>query len=67
VAKIVGAKTESDVGLSENPMSVRFECGTCEYFRRGTCDNQNPKLKGRKVESAWCCNLYDHDGMRVIV
>ena len=65
-AKIVGAKTDSEVGLSENPMKVAFECGTCEYFERGTCHNKNPNLKGRKVEASWCCNLYDHDGMRVI-
>jgi hypothetical protein len=65
--KIVGAKTQSEVGLAQNASGIAFQCGTCEYIDRGTCRNPNPKLNGRQVQSAWCCNLYDHPGMKVIV
>lgn len=65
--KIIGAKTQSEVALSRNPDGVHFQCGTCEYIKSGVCQNPNPKLNGRKVETSWCCNLYDHSGMKVIV
>jgi len=55
------------VGLAQNAKGVPFQCGTCEYFDRGTCRNRDPELEGRKVGSEWCCDLYDHEGMRVIV
>lgn len=55
------------VGLAENASGVQFQCGTCEYFDSGTCRNAHPKLQGRPVKPEWCCNLYDHDGMRVVV
>jgi hypothetical protein len=31
------------------------------------CHNPNPKLYGTKVEPEWCCNLYDHKGMKTII
>lgn len=55
------------VGLAENANGVRFHCGSCEYFDNGTCHNKNPKLNGREVKAEWCCNLYDHPGMRIVV
>lgn len=55
------------VGLSDNTSGAAFKCGTCEYFGDGKCHNPNPKLDGRKVEKTWCCNLYSHKGMKVIV
>lgn len=65
--RIIGAKSQSEVGLAQNAAGTMFQCGTCEYFDRGVCHNENPKLKGRSVKSEWCCNLYDHSGMKVIV
>lgn len=64
---VVGAKSASEIGLAQNAPGVDFHCRTCEYIKAGTCTNPNPKLNGRKVEPDWCCNLYDHDGMKVIV
>ena len=64
---IPGAKTASQIGLSQNVKGVPFKCGTCEYFDRGICHNPNPKLQGRAVQADWCCNLYDRKGMKVIV
>lgn len=55
------------VGLADNTEGYSFQCGTCEYFDDGTCHNPHPKLNGRKVEPKWCCNLYDHAGMKTIV
>lgn len=57
------------VGLAENRQGVPFRCGTCEYFDfgPGTCHNPHPKLRGKVVKPEWCCNLYHHPGMRVIV
>lgn len=58
------------VGLAENPQGVPFRCGSCEFFGRkkpGHCDNPDPELQDRKVEPHWCCDLYRHPGMRVIV
>ena len=54
------------VGLADNG-TVRFECGTCEYFKNDTCHNPHPKLYKKHVERLWCCNLYDHEGMSVII
>lgn len=59
-------KDGSPIGLADNA-GIRFECGTCEYIRNGVCTNPDPRLKNRNVEQHWCCNLYDHAGMRVIV
>ncbi len=53
------------VGLAESPAA--FQCATWEYYKSGVCQNKNPKLNGRNVEPEWCCNLYSHDGMKVIV
>lgn len=55
------------VGLAQNPAGVTFHCGSCEYFKRGKCGNPNPKLNGRRVDPVWCCDLYEHAGMKVIV
>lgn len=59
------------VGLSENPAGVPFQCGTCEYYGKDVqpdqCGNRHPKLYGRHVETAWCCNLFDRDDMKVII
>lgn len=62
-------KTNTDdraVGLADNG-SRRFHCGNCEYFDKGTCHNDHPKLSGKSVKPQWCCNLYDHPGMKVII
>lgn len=55
------------VGLSENRPGVHFRCGTCEFYDGGTCHNKHPSLDGTQVEARWCCNLYHHTGMKVIV
>ncbi len=60
-------REDAVVGLTQNAAGVKFQCGTCEYFKDGVCRNINPELYGREVKAEWCCNLYDHDGMRVIV
>lgn len=54
------------IGLAENG-GVTFQCGTCEYFEDGVCQNPDPRLNGEKVEHEWCCNKYDRDGMRTII
>lgn len=54
------------IGLVDNG-TVQFMCGTCEYFSNGICHNPHPKLYKTPVQPMWCCNLYDHDGMRVII
>ncbi len=56
-----------DVSLCANPPGVPFQCGTCNYFEQGTCSNPDPKLSGRPVQPDWCCDLYDHQGMQVVV
>lgn len=55
------------VGLAQNKPGVKFQCGTCYWFDAGTCRNRNPDLNGVHVEAVWCCNLYHHDGMKIIV
>lgn len=55
------------IGLVENKGDIRFECGTCQFFRDGVCYNSHPKLNKRHVQDEWCCNLYRHPGMRTIV
>jgi hypothetical protein len=66
--KIKGAKSRSEVGLAQNAGGVAFKCGTCEYFTdHEYCSNPNPEINGRTVRPEWCCNLYDHPGMKVIV
>lgn len=65
-----GKKPQSNapVGLADNSASGEpFQCGTCEYFDAGVCHHDNPKLNGRQVQPTWCCNLYDHDGMKHIL
>lgn len=59
--------TATPIGLAENPRGTAFSCGTCEYFSKGTCQNDNPKLTGKRVEPEWCCNLFDRSGMKVII
>ena len=60
-------KTDSrSVGLADNG-HVKFQCGTCEYFEAGVCHNKHPKLMGVQVNDNWCCNLYDHDGMKTVI
>lgn len=58
---------DSPVGLAQNAEGVPFQCGTCEYFEDGTCHNPHPKLEGQQVQPEWCCNLYDHDGMKHVI
>lgn len=68
--RITGARSQSEIGLAANADGVHFQCGTCKYFEPegdGICRNPNPKLHDREVERHWCCNLYDHKGMRVLV
>jgi hypothetical protein len=55
------------VGLVENPAGMGFRCGTCEWFDSGYCRNGNKAIKDMKVDAFWCCNLYDNDGMKIIV
>lgn len=55
------------IGLVENPDDVPFQCATCDYFDDGICDNPRAKLHGKPVEGRWCCDWYDHPGMRVII
>ena len=64
---ITGAKSDSEIGLAKNATGIAFRCGTCKYFDHGKCYNPNPKLDGRKVGAYWCCNLYDHKGMEVVI
>lgn len=52
------------IGLARNPKGVAFRCGTCEYFSRGLCKNDDPKLHNQEVDAQTdCCDLYDHTGM----
>lgn len=60
-------REEAVIGLSSIPGGVKFQCGTCEYFKDDTCRNINPRLYGRTVKAEWCCNLFDSPGMKVIV
>ncbi len=60
-------KDGSEIGLAQNAPGVHFQCRTCKFDDNGTCRNPNPKLDGRKIKPHWCCNLYDHEGMKVIV
>lgn len=53
------------IGLAENPRGLEFQCGTCEYFEDGLCKNADPRLLNQKVQASWCCNRYDHPGMKV--
>lgn len=62
-----GKTDHTIVGLADNAKGVPFRCGTCEYFEDGVCHNKNPKLDGRSVKPEWCCNLYEHDGMKIVV
>ena len=55
------------IGLAENARGVTFQCGTCEYFDRSVCHNPDPKLHRKPVERQWCCDLYEHPKMRVII
>lgn len=68
IGELRGDKPERPlVGLAENAKGVQFQCGTCEYFDDSICRNKDPELDGREVEPEYCCDLYDHEGMRVIV
>jgi len=63
-----GSDTSSmPIGLARNLAGVAFRCGTCEWFHNGDCWNGNPRLHGRHVDAHWCCNLYKHDGMKIVV
>jgi hypothetical protein len=55
------------IGLVENPDDVAFQCATCDYFEDGKCTNPDPELEGEEVEGSWCCNLYEHPGMKTVV
>lgn len=62
-------KDGSEIGLAVNPKGVHFQCRNCKYNPApgGICRNKDPELYGRKIKPAWCCNLFDRDGMRIIV
>jgi hypothetical protein len=72
-AQISGATDDVLVGLASNPNGVPFHCGDCEYYdtvrspHGGKCRHKDPRLNGRKVDAAWCCNFFHHPGMKVIV
>jgi hypothetical protein len=63
------AKALLPVGLVDNN-GKPYNCGHCEYLCTETkafCRNTHPKLRDRRVEKEWCCNLFDHPGMRTII
>lgn len=62
-----GARFDSKIGLVENASGIAFRCDTCKYWNDKKCANPNPELKDRRIQGEWCCNLYDHDGMHLIV
>jgi len=53
------------IGLAENPRGVEFHCPTCRYYSAGICKHPNKRLNGTPVGDDECCNLYDHEGMKV--
>lgn len=55
------------IGLAANPPGVPFCCKTCEYIDAGRCNNPVAKLFRRPVDPEWCCDYYDHPGMRRII
>ena len=55
------------VGLAQNAKGIPFQCGSCEYFDDGVCRNKDPELDGVEVKKEWCCDLYDHEGMKRII
>lgn len=55
------------IGLASNPNGIPFRCDHCEFFKKGTCHNPDPKLFGRSVDDDWCCDLFKHPGMKVII
>ncbi len=67
MAEKLGLGHAFPVGLVKNKDDVRFECGTCEFFKDEICMNTHPKLHRRHVMEEWCCNLYKHPGMKTIV
>lgn len=64
---VKGARFDSEIGLTENASGVPFKCLSCKYWKDGKCGNPNPSLKDRPIKAEWCCNLYDHAGMHLIV
>jgi hypothetical protein len=58
---------EHPIGLVENPAGVAFQCATCDHFDDGVCRHHDPRLDGKKVEGAWCCNEFEHPGMRTVI
>lgn len=65
----MSAAEDTAVGLTQNVPGVKFKCGTCKWHdaKNEDCENPNKKLNGRTVQPDWCCNLYKHPGMRVVV
>lgn len=61
-----GVSSKVWVGLADNGHTP-FRCGTCQFFDKGVCRNEHPKLDGRKVKAEYCCNLYSHKGMRRLI
>ena len=61
------------VGLAKNPSGVPFRCGDCKYGKEDTkngvlhCHKKEPELYLRKVEHDWCCDFFEHPGMKVII
>ena len=58
---------DDPIGLVENPDDVAFQCATCDYFEDGVCQHSDPRLNGEEVEGKWCCNKYEHPGMRTVI
>lgn len=67
------------VGLAENPPGVPFQCGTCSFLsgnievlqdwpEDNICTNEEARLYLVPVnKQLWCCDKYNHPGMRVII
>jgi hypothetical protein len=63
-----GDETQSmPIGLVSNPKGVPFHCRDCQFYDDGKCWNKKKKLTGTHVEPEWCCNLFRHPGMKVII
>lgn len=61
-------KDGSPIGFVEFPPEINgSHCLVCEYEKDGVCQHSDPHVKGRPVTKRNCCNLYDIDGMKVIV
>lgn len=60
-------KGGSPIGFVEYPPGITGKCPDCEYDVNGICTHKDSHIKGRPVTERNCCNLFDCEGMRVIV